>query len=208
MIKKFAHMVEWIYPEGEIWVKIGGDHGKNSQKFTLQIANIAKTKARHNTVVIAIAAVRDSHENMVRFLEGELGSDIKALQSHSWRNKTIKVFLNGDYEFLCKIYGLSGPQGTYPYLWCLMPRQDMHKPGDKYQQRSLETILADNSYFITDSSAKKEVAKYHNALHTPHLNIQLDSVSPPCLHILFGIVLKHHKLLEDTVHKLDIQIAN
>ena len=195
-------------PGDEIWVKIGGDNGKNSLKFTLQIANTAKPNTRHNTVVIAIAAVRDSHENMVRFLEGELGSDIKALQSHSWRNKTIKVFLNGDYEFLCKIYGLSGPQGTYPCLWCLMPRRDMHKPGDQYQQRSLETILADNSNFITDSSAKKEVAKYHNALHTPLLNIQLDSVSPPYLHILLGIVLKHHKLLEDTAHMLDTQIAN
>ena len=71
----------------------------------LQIANTAKPNTRDNSVVIVIAAVHDTHENMVRFLEG--GSDIKALQSHSWRNKTIKVFLNGDYEFLCKIYGLS-----------------------------------------------------------------------------------------------------
>ena len=103
---------------------------------------------------------------------------------------------------MCKIYGLSGPQGTYQGLWCLMPRQDMHKPGNQYLW-SLETKLADNSNFITDSSAKKEVAKYHNALHTPLLNIQLDSVSPPYLHILLGIVLKHHKLLEDTAHMLD-----
>ena len=55
---------------------------------------------------------------------------------------------------------------------------------------------------------KKEVAKYHDALHTPLLNIQLDSVSPPYLHILLGIVLKHHNLLEDTTHMLDSQIAN
>ena len=89
-----------------------------------------------------------------------------------------------------------------------MPRRDIHKPGDQYLQRSLETILADNPYFITDSSAKKEVAKYHNALHTPLLNIQLDSVSPPYIHIPLRIVLKHHKLLEDTAHMLDTQIAN
>ncbi|KAK3761956.1 hypothetical protein RRG08_035160 [Elysia crispata] len=55
---------------------------------------------------------------------------------------------------------------------------------------------------------KQEVAKYHNALRTPLLNIQLDSVSPPYLHILLSIVLKHHKLLEDTAHMLDTQIAN
>ena len=89
MIKK--NLLTWrdgSIPGDEIWVKIGGDHGKNSLKFTLQVANTAKPNTRHNTLVIAIAAVRDSHENMVRFLEGELGSDIKALQSHSWRNKT------------------------------------------------------------------------------------------------------------------------
>ena len=58
-------------PEDEIWVKNGGDYGKNSLKFTLQIANTAKPNAQHNTVVIAMAEVRDTNENMVRFLEGE-----------------------------------------------------------------------------------------------------------------------------------------
>ena len=44
--------------------KLGGDHGKNSLKFTLQIANIERPNARQNTVFIAIAAVCDSHENI------------------------------------------------------------------------------------------------------------------------------------------------
>ena len=57
----------------EIWIKIGGDHGENSLKFTLQIANTAKPNPRHNTVLIAIAAVRAAHDNIVRFLEGRLG---------------------------------------------------------------------------------------------------------------------------------------
>ena len=104
------NMLTWrkgSIPKNEIWVKIGGDHGKNSLKFTLQIANISNPNAGNNTAVISVAAVRDSHDNMVRFLEGGLGDDLSALQSHCWRDKTIKVFLNGDYEFLCKMYGLS-----------------------------------------------------------------------------------------------------
>ena len=128
----------------------GGDHGKNSLKFTLQIANIERPNARQNTVVIAIAAVRDSHENIVRFLKGGLEDELTALQSHSWRDKTIKVFLNGDYDFLCKIYGLSGPQGTYTCLWCLMPRRDMHKHSDMCQLRSLHSLLADNKTFMDE----------------------------------------------------------
>ena len=135
-------------------------------------------------------------------LERGFASDLKALQSHSWRNKSLKIFLTEDYEFLCKMYGLSGPQGTYPCLWCLM-----HEPSGQCQQRSLESLLADNSALVADSSGKKEVTKFHNALHTPLLNIDLDSVTPPYLHILLGIVLKHHKLLEDATHNLDQQIA-
>ncbi|GFO08081.1 amine oxidase [Plakobranchus ocellatus] len=118
------NMLTWhndTIPSDEIWVKIVGDHGKNSLKFTLQIANIDKPNARQNTVVIAIAAVKDTHKNIERFLQGGLGDELFALQSHSWKGKMLKVFLNGDYDFLCKMYGLSGPQGTYPCLWCLMP---------------------------------------------------------------------------------------
>ena len=161
---------EGSIPQDEIWVKLRGDHGKNSLKFTLQIANTTKPNARSNTVVIAIASVRDTLDNMVRFLAGGLASDLKALQSHSWKNKKLKVFLNGDYEYLCKMYGLSGPQGTYPCLWCLMPRRDMHKPSGQCQQ-SLESLRADNSAFVADSSVKEEFSKFYNALHTPLLNI-------------------------------------
>ena len=71
---------------GQNW----GDHGKNSLKFTLQIANIERPNARQNTVVIAIEAVRDSHENIVRFLKGRLEDELTALQSHSWRDKPSK----------------------------------------------------------------------------------------------------------------------
>ena len=79
------NMLTWrkgSIPKNEIWVKIGGDHGKNSLKFTLQIANISNPNAGNNTAVIAVAAVCDSHDNMVRFLEGGLGNDLSALQSH------------------------------------------------------------------------------------------------------------------------------
>ena len=118
---------------------------------------------------------------MVRLLEDGLASDLKALQSHSWRNKTLKLFLTGDYEFLCKMYSLSGLQGTYACLWCLMPRRALYEPSGQCQQRLLKSLLVDNSAFVADLLGKKEVAKFHNALHTPLLNIDLDSVSPPYL---------------------------
>ena len=151
-------MLTWhkdTIPRDEIWVKIGGDHGKNSLKFTLQIANTDRPNARQNTIVIALAAVRDTHENIIRFLEGGLGDELVALQSHSWNGKAIKVFLNGDYDFLCKMYGLSGPQGTYPCLWCLMPRPDMNNPEDQCQHRSVESMLTDNKKFMDNLWGEK-----------------------------------------------------
>ena len=67
------------------------------EEFTLlnlhfKIANISNPNAGNNTAVIAVAVVRDSHDNMVRFLEGGLGDDLSALQSHCWRDKTLKSF--------------------------------------------------------------------------------------------------------------------
>ncbi|GFO41606.1 amine oxidase [Plakobranchus ocellatus] len=116
----------------------------------------------------------------------------------------LKDFLNGDYDFLCKMYGLSGPQGTYPCLWCLMPRRAMHQPSDQCQLRSLESLLADNKSFMQlGEGERKDVAKFYNSLHAPMAGIALDRVSPPYLHILLGIVLKHHKLLDDAAHDLD-----
>ena len=192
--------------EDEIWIKIGGDLGKYSLIFTFQIANTAKPNARHNTVVIAIATVRDTHDNIVRLLEGGLGNDLSPLQSHCWRDKTIKVFLNGDYEFMCKMYGLSDPQDTYLCLWSLMPRRDMHQPSDQCQCRSMETLLADDSPFHRETSDKREAAKFHNSLYAPLLELDLESADPPYLHILQGVVSKHHKLLEDSARRLDMEI--
>ena len=53
---------------------------KNSLKFTLQVENSDKPNAYRNTIVIGRASVRDTHTNMVRFLEGGLGDDLTALQ--------------------------------------------------------------------------------------------------------------------------------
>ena len=118
--------------------------------------------------------------------------------------QSYKVFLDGDYEFLCKIYGLLGPQATYPILWCLMPGSEMHNTSDHSQLGSLESLHADNLAFrIEAEGEKKKVAKHPNSLHAPLASIALDRVSLRYLHILLGIVLRYHKFLEDVAHRFD-----
>jgi hypothetical protein len=52
----------------------------------------------------------------------------------------------------------------------------------------------------------KKVAKYHNEVNNPILDIELNYVTPPYLHILLGIVQKHHKLLESAADEIDLLI--
>ena len=204
-------MLTWhknTIPDDQIWLKIGGDHGKHSFKMTLQVANLEKPNAQQNTFVIALSSIRDSHENIERFLNGGLGDEIAALSSLTWRNKKIVVFDNGDYEYLCKIYGLSRPQGTYPCLWCLATikqiRENTVSPTPKH--RNLQSLHTNHKAFVANGGIKKSVSQHNNCLHAPLSVVELDFVAPPYLHILLGVVLKHHQLLEIAAHKVDTQI--
>ncbi|GFO02792.1 amine oxidase [Plakobranchus ocellatus] len=95
-------------PQNEVWIKIGGDHGKNSFKVALSIFNLSKPNAKQNTHLIVMAKVPDTMHNMQIMLD-DLKPQIESLQSFTWRGKAMKVFIFGDYWFLCKLYGLSGP---------------------------------------------------------------------------------------------------
>lgn len=39
--------------DGEIWLKIGGDHGQDSFKLALHIYNVANLNSKQNTILIA-----------------------------------------------------------------------------------------------------------------------------------------------------------
>ena len=56
--------------------------------------------------------------------------------------------------------------------------------------------------------AKKKIAKvYNNVIRRPMVKFELSQVAPPYLHILFGIVKKHHTLLETASDSIDQKIA-
>ena len=43
---------------------------------------------------------------------------IDVLGNLTWKGKTIKLHMFGNYDFLCNVYELSGAAGTYQCLWC------------------------------------------------------------------------------------------
>ena len=196
-------------PDDEVWVKFGGDHWKESFKLTVQVLNIEKPNVTTNTVVIGLAYVKDSYQNLELIMEKIEPQLHEIANSTGWKNKKTVVFLNGDYEFLTKMYGLSGPQGTFPCLWCTQPRRCFSsKAVIEYPHRTLEGIKQDVVFLMEQHDGdKKHAAKFRNCLRWPLIQIPLTHIAPPYLHIMLGIVVRHHRLLEQAVDKLDERIV-
>ena len=113
-------------PEDEIWVNVGGDHGSGSFS-TLQIANLDNPNSKLNTRLLLIADCNDSPKNLSRLLN--LYKDqIKSQQTMTCRGKKIRLFLYSDYDFLLKLYGISGAQGTHQYTYCTASKAQIQTP--------------------------------------------------------------------------------
>ena len=59
-----------------------------------------------------MANVPDKTNNIQRIMD-DLKKQIDELGAMTWQDKVIKLFVLGDYWFLSKLYGISGPAGTH-----------------------------------------------------------------------------------------------
>ena len=198
-------------PTSEIWVKVGADHGQGSLKMALQVANTNSPNSKNNTVLCSLFKGKDDRENVQRIFS-EYSTQIDELRNMTWNNKKIRVFMFGDYDFLTKMFGLSETKGLHPCLWCDTTNQNMQKP--PYQQkevegRRLETLRRDYRPFMRSGRGNKQHAKrFNNVVSRPVWNIPLEHVCSPYLHILLGIVKKHHEMLESGCHDQDLKIVD
>ena len=154
-----------------------------------------------------MAKVPDTTKN-IEIIMDELKPQIDRLISLYWREKRVKVFFFGDYWFLAKLYGISGPSGFHPCLWCQKDKQKIQtQEAGSAKERSLQCLEENYNNFLLSGSEIKN-AKYHfNVIHPPMLDIDIHHVSPPYLHILLGLVVRHHKLLEKDAINIDEEIA-
>ena len=135
---------------------------------------------------------------------------INALDAMTWNNKNLRVFLCGDYDFLLKLYGISGAQSFHPCLWCEASKEQTQKsPREQpvLAERTLKIIKSDLRKYKRAGSKKKTAKAYNNMVLSPIWDIELTHVAPPYLHLLLGIVKKHHDILERDCHYIDKQIA-
>ena len=197
-------------PQNEVWIKFGGDHGGNSFKLCLQVCNVEKPNAKENTVSICCMPAKDLYPNL-ESLASLYSEQISKLQEAHWNNKKIRVFLFGDYAFLASLYGISGARGKHFCLWCHLKYEDIQVPLDtrgKAKKRKLRTMIRDNKRFVTEGKANLvQAGNFNNVIHKPLWNIPLSHVCPPYLHILLGIVKRHHDMFEQELHEVDIEFA-
>ncbi|XP_067667443.1 uncharacterized protein [Haliotis asinina] len=197
-------------PEDEIWLKIGGDHGGGSLKLSLQIANLSRPNSKHNTVIFNIFEAKDTRKNLEIALSPYC-EQFKQLNGQTWHGKHLRIFLFGDYDFLSKVYGISGAAAKFPCLWCHASKFQIQKDPESREYvegRTLKTLKRDHRQFVEKGQGKIENAgAYHNAIHQPLFPVHINRVCPPYLHILLGVVKKHHVMLERECHELDLLIG-
>ena len=213
---KKANQLTWHknIPDDEIWVKIGADHGGDSFKIFLQIANIKKPNSKHNTQLICICKCKDTFENM-KIVINPMREQLQTLQNMTYRysdteEKKIRLWLFGDYDYLIKTFGLSGAAAVHPCLWCTSTRSNNQLPPNKrrqFSQRTLKQIKRDLKKWHKAGSDKKKAKYFNNVIHKAFLGFDICQVVPPYLHLLLGIVKKHHTLLEAECHELDMKIG-
>ena len=136
---------------------------------------------------------------------------IESLKGLVWKGKKVRVFVCGDYDFYSKIYGIAGAKGTYFCLWCDVTLQQLQEQGGDIDctARTIKRINEQNNDYENIGMAQKNVmSQFENCINRPMLNIEIDHVVPPYLHILLGIMKRHHELLEDSAHYLDTLIMN
>eukprot|EP00731_Ephydatia_muelleri_P011462 Em0006g356a len=221
LVAKIVHLLEenertrrltWhegFIPASEVWIKIGGDKGGGTFKMNFQIVNIATPNSVHNTCVFCCFAAGDSVTHLHAALD-RFKDQVEHLNGMKWRQYTIKIFTCGNFEFLSKMYGLSGASGCYPCPYCIIHSEMMATPlsvRGHAAQRTLETMRADHQRYVSAGSIKRDAQKFYNCISPPIFDIPVSQVCPPGLHITLGIFTKMFNLLEAVCCNLDLELA-
>lgn len=114
----------------------------------------------------------------------------------TFSDKRIRVFLTGNYEFLCRMYGITGATGTststasgqmYIYLlvpgrhcciWCDITSQKLKLDPSSVHvtPRSLHTLSVNHQAFVAAGGDVTKVKEFKNVLYKPFFEICIEQV--------------------------------
>ncbi|XP_022111413.1 uncharacterized protein LOC110990640 [Acanthaster planci] len=196
-------------PHNEVWVKVGGDKGGGTFKQMIQVGNVERPNSLRHTVVVCAFAAGDTSDNLKTGLQ-RFRQQVAALQSSTWKSHNIRLFMFGDYEYLCRVYGITGAGGRHCCLYCSINKDYIRLPrGERppSQQRTLQSLNQDLHRFKAAGSNISKAKHFNNVIDEPMVAIPLTQVCPPGLHISLGLYLKHFNSFKGACHDLDMQAA-
>ncbi|XP_038062587.1 uncharacterized protein LOC119733077 [Patiria miniata] len=162
-----------VIPKDEVWIKVGGDKGGKSFKLSFQIVNTHYPNSLQINVVFACFEPNDSIANLQTVLPPVL-EQVSQLTGHKWRDKTLRLFLFGDYELLTC-------DARYCCLYCTTSKDNMRLPITERATatpRTMQSILQSYKAYEADGSVKarsKDVS--HSIIAKPIIDIATDHVS-------------------------------
>ena len=77
-------------------------------------------------------------------------------------DKRLRIFIYGDYEFLCKYLGHMGPSSSYPCLWCNITLQELKKKseGVPHCPKVKGSVWQDNANWAKPRTCEQYVQDY------------------------------------------------
>lgn len=144
------------------------------------------------------------------------GTEMECCISKCW------LSLGGDWEFLARLLGLTGPNGTYFCNYCHATIKDLqrgkpHTPwilnstsnGNHLKQfspRTFESMSSDNEDFVNGGSVKAKANRFHNCESKPIFRAYgpvIESVSCMPLHLSLGLGKQALEIVENEAIVLD-----
>ena len=143
-------------------------------------------------------------------LPSDDGTEMEYRISKCWRS------LGGDWEFLARLVGLTGPNGTYFCNYCHATIKDLqrgkpHTPrllnstsnGNHLKQfspRTFESMSSDNKDLVNGGSVKAKANRFHNCESKPIFRAYgpvIESVSCMPLHLSLGLGKQALEIVEN-----------
>ncbi len=199
-------------PQGVIDLKFGGDHGNDTFKMCYQLTCVEKPNSADNTVIFSIFQGKDNIANLRICLE-RFKAHIEKLKTVTWENNVFRIFMFGDYAFLCAMFGISGANGVHPCLWCLITKDEMQHPrfirlANLSEKRTLSNLKEHLKLFQEKYGGNMKFAKKaFNVIHSTFFDIDIDQVFIPGLHITLGVYFKMFNLFIHFCEEIDLAIT-
>ena len=205
---------------GDIWILISGDKGgnenMNSMKFHFEILNHKNVGSVDNVHCFCFYKGSDRDEDMQKMFEPFV-DPLKKMGSEHFKlcDRNIKLFLGGDFKFLCAMMGHQGSSATYPSIKDYVMLSHLQQHGGKPHTPTHCSLINDRKISDIVGSAEENIADMRTDVRKSgkdHMSIircpifplnDLFQLAPPILHINLGICLKLFNLLLKFVRKLD-----